>query len=247
MRRAVLLASTTALVASGLTVLLPAAPASSAACAPGANDTARELLDCVTLEGVREHQAALQAIADANNGTRAAGTPGYSASVAYAKAKLEAAGYHVTDQQFEYNRWEQLLPSTMEVVAPNPSVFVEGQDYQLMQYSGSGDVTAPVQPVDLVLPPLGGSTSGCEAFDFAGFTPGHIALVQRGTCDFSTKAQNASAAGASAVVIFNEGNTPDRTGIIGGTLGTPVDIPVLDATYAAGAAIATIPNTVLPM
>ena len=39
------------------------------------------LLECVTLEGVRAHQAAFQAIADANGGTRAAGTDGYDASV----------------------------------------------------------------------------------------------------------------------------------------------------------------------
>ncbi len=40
-------------------------------------------------------------------------------------------------------------------------------------YSGSGDVTAPVQAVDVEFPPAGaaGTTdSGCEASDFAGFT-----------------------------------------------------------------------------
>ena len=53
------------------------------------------------------------------------------------------------------------------------------------------------------------STSGCEAADFAGFPAGNIALVQRGTCTFAVKALNAQAAGASAVIIFNQGNTPD--------------------------------------
>ena len=43
----------------------------------------------MTLEGVREHQAALQAIADANGGTRAAATPGYNASVDYVVKTLE--------------------------------------------------------------------------------------------------------------------------------------------------------------
>ena len=32
-----------------------------------------------------------------------------------------------------------------------------------------------------------------------------VALIQRGTCDFAVKAQNAAAAGYAAVVIFNEG------------------------------------------
>ena len=43
------------------------------------------------------------------------------------------------------------------------------------------------------------------------------------------------------MILFNQGNTPDRTGIIGGTLGDGVvgtlTIPVLDATYDTGAAI----------
>ena len=41
------------------------------------------LLECVTLEGVREHQAAFQEIADDNNGTRVSGSPGYDESVDY--------------------------------------------------------------------------------------------------------------------------------------------------------------------
>ena len=41
------------------------------------------------------------------------------------------------------------------------------------------------------------------------FTAGNIALVQRGTCNFTVKVANAEAAGASAVIIFNQGNTPD--------------------------------------
>ena len=46
------------------------------ACDARVNDNLKKLLECVTLEGVREHQAALQAIADANNGTRVSGLAG---------------------------------------------------------------------------------------------------------------------------------------------------------------------------
>ena len=70
-----------------------------------------------------------------------------------------------------------------------------------MTYSGSGDVTANVQEVtDNQFPPgptPSSSTAGCEAADFAGFVPGNIALIQRGTCTFHDKATNAQAAGAS--------------------------------------------------
>src|SRR5688500_11699738 len=68
---------------------------SKTACENRTNNTYDKLLGCVTLEGVREHQAALQAIATANGGNRAAGTSGYDASVDYVVDTLEAAGWDV--------------------------------------------------------------------------------------------------------------------------------------------------------
>ena len=50
----------------------PTAQAGSESCDTRVNNTLAKLLECVTLEGVRAHQAALQAIADANGGTRLA-------------------------------------------------------------------------------------------------------------------------------------------------------------------------------
>ena len=57
--------------------------------------------------------------------------------------------------------------------------------------------------------------------------PGNIALIQRGTCTFREKADNAEAAGAIGVVIFNEGNDGrTRPPASRGTLGQPaVDDP----------------------
>jgi Zn-dependent M28 family amino/carboxypeptidase len=100
-----------------------------------------------------------------------------------------------------------------------------------MQYSGSGDVTAAATPVDTDATGVG---SGCEADDFAGFPAGHIALIQRGGCFFSLKTDNAIAAGASAVVIYQ---LPDQPGPVAGTLTTPYDIPVIGPTNAVGRAL----------
>ena len=71
-------------------------------CEKRVNNTTEKLLECVALEGVREHQAAFQAIADANGGVRASGTPGYDASVDYVVERMEAAGYNVTIQEFPF-------------------------------------------------------------------------------------------------------------------------------------------------
>ena len=58
--------------------------------------------------------------------------------------------------------------------------------------------------MDINLTPPRASTSGCEAADFAGIDwsgDADIALVQRGTCFFGTKAFYAEQAGAEAVII----------------------------------------------
>ena len=54
-------------------------------------------------------------------------------------------------------------------------------------------------------------------------------MLQRGTCPFRAKAQNAQQAGAAAAVIFDQG----QPGALAGTLGGPgITIPVLAMTPA---------------
>ncbi len=209
----------------------------SSSCASRVNNTFNKLLECVTLDGVRSHQAALQAIADANGGTRAAGTPGYEQSVAYVASKLTAAGYAVTLNPFPF---VYVAPPTLQQTAPVNAAYETGA----FTGTGYGTVSAAVTPVDINLVPPRASTSGCEAADFAGFPAGNIALVQRGTCTFATKALNAQAAGASAVIIFNQGNTPAREDLIIGTLApATLTIPVVGASFVNGVALAQAGST----
>jgi len=223
------------------TSLSPAArPASSGGCATRINNTSEKLRECVTVDGVRAHQAALQEIADDNGGTRASGTPGYAASVSYVVAKMSAAGYIVTLHSFPFVY--KPLP-TLQQLTPVAATYPTGS----FTGTGFGEVTAAVTPVDINLVLPRANTSGCEASDFAGFPVGNIALLQRGTCDFSDKALNAQAAGASAVIIFNQGNAPEREGLIIGTLGadTVVDIPVVGASFADGVSLTQPGSTAL--
>ena len=81
------------------------------------------LRTAVTADGVIEHLEALQAIANANGGTRAAGTSGYEASVAYVKSKLSAAGYAVTEQDFSYDIGI-VDSATIEQTAPGADTYV---------------------------------------------------------------------------------------------------------------------------
>ena len=200
-------------------------------CATRANNTFDKLLECVTLEGVRAHQAALQEIADANNGIRTSGTPGYDRSVDYVEAALQAAGYAVTVQPFQVQSFISLSPSILEQVSPPPAGPIANN---IMAYSGSGDVTAAVSTVV--------DFRGCNAADFAGFPAGNIALVSRGNCTFAIKATNAYNAGASGVIIYN--NVP---GVLNGTLGNgfTVNIGVTSVTQAVGQQLAATPGLVM--
>ena len=215
-------------------------------CTVRTNDSLRKVLDCVTLDGVLEHEQAFQEIADANGGTRAAGTPGYDASADYVEDRLTRAGYVVTRQTFNVFAFEEVGPSELEQTNPNDVTYVEDVHFAATPHSEPGDVTAHVTAVDLQLGPGNTSTSGCEDADFAGFPAGDIALIQRGTCTFEIKGENAAEAGASGILFFNQGNTADasRQGIPAVTLGNDytADIPALNLTYALGAQLAAIPQ-----
>ncbi|MFJ7076214.1 M28 family metallopeptidase [Streptomyces sp. NPDC098781] len=54
----------------------------------------------IPVANVKAHLTQLQSIATANGGNRAHGRPGYKASLDYVKAKLDAAGYTTSIQQF---------------------------------------------------------------------------------------------------------------------------------------------------
>jgi len=218
----------------------PAAQAGTAACEFRTTDNFKKLLSCVTLDGVREHQAALQAIANANGGTRLAGTQGYEDSVDYVVQKMTVAGYNVTLNSFPFNFFP---PAVLQQLTPVSATYETGT----FTNSGVGSVTGNVLPVDINLVPPRASTSGCEAADFAGLDfsgPSDIALIQRGTCTFAQKVQNAEAAGAEAVIIFNQGNDPTREALIVGTL-VPfsASVPVVGASFADGAALSQAGST----
>ncbi len=202
----------------------------------------------VTVQGILEHERALQNIADFNGGTRHTETPGYQASVDYVKARMQAAGLDVSVVQFNMPEWRETAPPVFEQLTPAAKTYKPGTeaddnsaavDYITFAFSPTKKVpSAPVVPTnDIVIPPgptADTSTSGCEATDFPAATSGAISLIQRGTCPFTQKLANAQAAGAVGVVLFNEGNNAGRTNA--GFRGGPTDlaIPAVFASFTVG-------------
>ena len=190
----------------------------------------------VNARSVMAHVRALERVADRHGGNRAAGTPGDRASARYAAAKLRAAGYRVRLEPVRFPFFDE--KSRPRLRGGGVSAKRIGRIRTLI-YSAAGRARARVVPVDLDLSPglLSGSDSGCERADFARFPRGRIALIQRGECTLKSKVLRAQRAGASGVVIFNEGQI-GRRGLIPGTLGEPgARIPAVFASYRTGVAL----------
>lgn len=198
----------------------PTSPASTPAV-----EATPSLISEVTPAAITEHLKALQQIADSNGGNRAVGQPGYAASVAYVKQTLTKAGYTVTEQPVDVHS-EQVRASSLEVV--------DGAKIQLsptaMSGSGStkaGGITAPL--ARNTADPL-----GCTAQSYAGMA-GKIALVDRGTCPFGTKAAAAQEAGVAGLLIHD---TQGAQGPLRGDLQRTFDtLPVAGLTQDEGKAL----------
>ena len=240
-----------AAVAVAIFALLAVAPLASASTPTDSS----VLRNAVTTAGIMLHENEFQTIATANGGTRASGTPGYDASLAYVKSKLDATGYFNTRvQQFDFDYFQETAPAQFQRILPSARTYTLVDDFLTMEYSGSGDVTGSLVPTnDIVLPPgptASTSNSGCEAADFttASATEDQVALIQRGTCDFVVKAHNAAAAGYDAVIIFNEGQE-GRQETLNGTLGgvdpTLADVPVIGASFTVGNELYNQPGAVV--
>ena len=241
---------------ASLAVVTLAAPAAAQAAAPTFRDTADLRRDVGAL-GILAHETALQAVAIANDGTRVSGTNGFDASARYVAGKARRAGLEVSTQEFTYPYGDFLG----DVVQPKLQVWgpggldsyragivgaLFGGDFGTAINSGAGDAVGRLWAVDLALAqPAPANTSGCEAADFAGMPAGSIALLQRGTCGFAVKVANAAAAGAAGAILFNEGNTPDRSGPLFASVGPDATqpavnaaIPVVTTPFALGAELA---------
>lgn len=237
MRRTFILA----LAVAGALLTLPAV-----APAKGRDDDSRRLRQAVTLDGLLQHERKLQQIANANLGHRMAATVGYDQSVAYVMDRLKRAGYYTQLAPFDYPDWREESPPVVQQTQPAQKTYVAGDDDDSgsdavdvisFRMSGSGTVTGQVVPTNTIqIPPSptpGTSTSGCDPSDFPAAVRGKIALIQRGFCPFVQKINNAKAAGATAVLLFNEGQ-PNRTAPEFFDAPPHIGIPVLFANFRVG-------------
>lgn len=188
---------------------------------PAADKFASALRDKVTTNAMMAHLVKLQDIANANNGTRAVGTPGYEASVDYVVNVLRGSGFDVQTPEF----------SARVFHAEKPVVTVGGNAVEARALDFS--LATPPDGVSGPLVPAPTNNLGCAASDYASLpVQGAVVLVDRGTCPFAQKEDAAAQRGAVAMIIAD--NVDEQQ--MGGTLGpdTEVKIPVLSVTKSVG-------------
>jgi hypothetical protein len=192
-------------------IVAPARAAPGANCGSAPVASVDDLVQCVRQPALMKHLAAFQRISDRHPGADGHGnrdtlSAGYAASIDYVAGLMRSAGYLVTVQAYPFQGFQVMGNPRL---AGAGRAWQVGQDWQVARLSGSGAVSAPVQAV-------GDATRhGCMPADFAGFVPGRVALLEIGDCELDTQVENAQAAHASALILYNRAGKveqPQRKG-----------------------------------
>lgn len=194
-----------------------ASAAACAACAQAQNLTAvnsdaiQALIDLDQLRsGAQQLQNFAYAYPERN---RVFGGQAHNDTVNFLAEVLESTGYYDVEIQ----------PFVELYSGGNSTLTINGQAYNqsLLTYSPSGSANISIIAVDNL---------GCDAADYPPEVADNIALISRGTCNFSNKSENAAAAGAVGAIIYN-----NVEGDLAGTLGGLGDyVPTVGTDQATG-------------
>lgn len=155
-------------------------------------------------------------------GPRAAGTEGDRKAIDYVAEQFRRLGYGVERQAFPFRFFEEAQAPQLTVTAPA----AQRLSPVTMLYSGS----TPEAGIEAEIAAAGLGRQG----DFAGRrVEGKIALIERGEIFFSDKVANAAAAGAVAVVLYNNQPGPPTVG----TLRGPSPVPAVIVSQEEGRAL----------
>lgn len=183
---------------------------------PPAADPANDLADKVGVDGMYTHLRKLGEIADANDGSRADGTPGFDASVDYVAQTLRDKGFDV--QTPEYER--------LRVVSPGkPRLTASGRTYSVDQASlltatpKGGLRAATLRPQ---------KAAGCTAADYGTRkVTGAIAVVDDTGCSIVDKHDTAVEEGAVGLLVVSDpGAEGSPRGLFPPGYYSELDVPV---------------------
>ncbi|MEX1309671.1 MAG: PKD domain-containing protein [Candidatus Sulfomarinibacteraceae bacterium] len=189
-------------------------------------------------------------------------TPGASSTFTYQTTipmeDFASSTVTITEPASLAQSWHGNITSVLDAAAKNAfsrgacEKNVGGDDEEMCSYIFDNCFGARVSQLDapfeaefeLVNDGSADPTLGCE--EFVGFTPGNIAVLRRGTCEFGAKTFNAEQAGALAVYMVNDGRCGDFAasdqcvlGMLAGDLGGLTTIPTIQVSQADGEEVIT--------
>jgi Zn-dependent M28 family amino/carboxypeptidase len=159
-----------------------------------AQNLGRELAGKITSDAMYTHLRKLAEIADANKGTRAEGTPGYTASVDYVVAVLRDNGFDVQTPEFDRMGSTRQGAQTLTVAGRNYPV---DQASLLLTTAPGGLNATTLRPQ---------RSPGCGQADYgAADVKGAIAVVDDSGCSIVDKQNAAIAKGAVGLLVVSTG------------------------------------------
>ena len=198
------------------------------------------LAESIRIDEVMAHLNELQRIANAENGTRAIGTPGFNRTLTYIAGYLRNnTNLNVTMDYFPVRQFSLVqnptLTSSISGVVKNYTYSdAAGADFYHVRYSTS--VTL-VNLTDVVAVP----NLGCSDADWLAARPppaGRVALVKRGGCTFPEKGAIATKYNVTALLLYNDGTSADRRDPIEVGLGQENRLPALFLSFIVGQTLA---------
>ncbi|CAF1107460.1 unnamed protein product [Adineta ricciae] len=196
----------------------------------------------IRIDEVMSHLNELQRIAAASNGTRAVSTLGFNRTLNYITNYLKAnTNFKVTHSFFNIKDFQlardPVLISSMNDVIKNYrySRNLSDADFYHVKFSTSLNLSTFTQIT--VIPNV-----ACSDTDWNTTSPppaGRIVLVKRGICAFQDKVQLAEKYNAKAVLLYNDGQTPERISPVETSVSQENTLPVLFLSFTAGQALAT--------
>lgn len=175
----------------------------------------QDLIESSALKARAEelYDIALTSVEEYGNPTRVIGSAGHWNTIGYISREMRKLShfYKVTTQAF----------NATDGKVNSYSLLIDGREPKLLFPLTLTPSTPDLKPVhgNLVLV----NTTGCLVDNFPALTKGNIALVRRGGCTFQDISINAGLAGATGLVIYNEG------GPLHGTISSPTgkEVPSL--------------------
>ena len=191
----------------------------------------------IRIDEVMSYLNELQRIATVSNGTRAINTPGFNATLDYITSYLAANTNFNVKKSFFYVKPTELArrPILISSISGNITNHTYSTNAATTEfyYAQNTVSTNFTDPIGLTVIP----NVGCSDDDWRNASPsptGRVALVKRGECTFVEKGALAIKYNVAALLIYNDGASPDRVAPISISLEENNTIPALFLSFKLG-------------